>query len=86
MSQRQRKLSAVAVLVIAGLVIAGGIGGVARADDASTTLTCPPVQTGQELHCFEGHGGRVRCVVFASSGRALSGSFDQTLQLWSLPR
>jgi len=46
MREKPRLLSG----AILGAVFALGIAGIARADDAaSTTITCPPVQTGQEL-------------------------------------
>jgi WD40 repeat protein len=43
------------------------------------------VGSGQELARFTGHTGNVNCVAFVPGGRALSGSSDGTLRLWSLP-
>jgi WD40 repeat protein len=43
------------------------------------------VETGQELARLEGHERNVNCVAFLPDGRAVSGSSDATVRLWSLP-
>jgi WD40 repeat protein len=44
------------------------------------------VETGKELHRFDGHTAAVTNVVFLPDGKfALSGSFDNTMRLWRLP-
>lgn len=43
------------------------------------------VETGQELARLEGHQRNVNCVAFLPDGRAVSGSSDATVRLWSLP-
>jgi WD40 repeat protein len=45
------------------------------------------VKTGRELMAFEGHTGEVTSVAFAPDGlHVLSGSTDQTLRWWRLPK
>jgi hypothetical protein len=49
------------------------------------TLKLWSVATGQCLHTFTGHKGRVNSVSLSADGRfALSGSSDNTLKLWSV--
>jgi len=44
------------------------------------------LQTGAELHSFDGHTRPVTSVAFAPNGlQALSGSDDKTIRLWQLP-
>jgi WD40 repeat protein len=45
------------------------------------------LKSGEELRRFKGHEKVVLAVTFSSDGRyALSGSADQTLRLWRLPK
>jgi WD40 repeat protein len=52
---------------------------------ADNTVRLWDVQTGQELARLEGHQRNVNCVAFLPDGRALSGSSDATVRLWTLP-
>ena len=53
--------------------------------DRDDTVRLWDVETGEELHRFEGHTSRVESVTFSPDGkRALSGSNDKTLRLWQL--
>ena len=45
------------------------------------------VNTGKEVHRFEGHTDSVVWIAISADGRhALSGGIDRTVRLWGLPR
>jgi len=58
-------------------VLSGGIDRTVRLWD---------VESGGQLHCFEGHTDAVTSVVLTPRGDfAISGSADKTVRLWRLP-
>jgi WD40 repeat protein len=52
---------------------------------ADNTVRLWDVQSGLELARLEGHQRNVNCVAFLPDGRAVSGSSDTTVRLWTLP-
>jgi WD40 repeat protein len=56
-------------------------------DGADTTVRLWDVMSGKEIHRFEGHTASVTSVALSIDGRqALSGSLDQTVRLWDVPK
>jgi hypothetical protein len=56
-------------------------------DGDDTTVRLWDVVAGQELHCFRGHTASVTSVALSADGsRAVSGSLDQTVRVWEIPK